>query len=431
VYWFNRSDEIALCRSLARSEDHIDVFWVGPDGSVRSNWWDSNANRAAWNQMFNVAPASVAQPGTLTSIARTPTHIDVFWTGPDGSVRSNWWDQNVNNGNWNQVFNVAPAGSASELSSAVVALARFPLHVDVFWVAPDGSVKSNWWDQNVNNGNWNQVFEVAPASSAIPGTLTAFARTPTHVDVFWVAPDGSIESNWWDQFANAGKWNEVFKVAPAANSGPGLVTAFARLPSHIDVFWVAPDGSVKSNWWDQNVNNGNWTQVFNVAPPGSAAQGPVSALARLPFHIDVFWVAPDGSVKSNWWDQNVNRAAWNQMFNIAPAASAQVGSPVTVLARANNHLDVFWVAPDGSVLNNWWDSNVNNGTWNQVFNVAPAGSAEPGTLTALARTPTHVDVFWTAPDGSMRTNWWDQSVNSGKWNQVFNVAPAGSAAHVP
>jgi len=37
---------------VARSPDHLDVFWVGLDGSVGSNWWDAGANNGAWNTPF-------------------------------------------------------------------------------------------------------------------------------------------------------------------------------------------------------------------------------------------------------------------------------------------------------------------------------------------------------------------------------------------
>jgi hypothetical protein len=47
-----------------------------------------------------------------TVVARTPEHMDVFWVGPDGSVGTNWWDATVNNGLWNTPFDIAPAGSA-------------------------------------------------------------------------------------------------------------------------------------------------------------------------------------------------------------------------------------------------------------------------------------------------------------------------------
>ena len=54
----------------------------------------------------------IAASGGLEAVARTPEHMDVFWVGPDGSVGTNWWDAGVNNGLWNTPFEIAPAGSA-------------------------------------------------------------------------------------------------------------------------------------------------------------------------------------------------------------------------------------------------------------------------------------------------------------------------------
>ena len=108
-------------------------------------------------------PVQIAARGGLEAIARTPEHMDVFWVGPGASVGTNWWDAGVNNGLWNTPFEIAPAGSAESVTTVV---ARTPEHMDVFWVQPDGSVGTNWWDAGVNNGLWNTPFEIAPAGSA-------------------------------------------------------------------------------------------------------------------------------------------------------------------------------------------------------------------------------------------------------------------------
>ncbi len=339
---------------------------------MRSNWWDAYANNGAWNQPFEIAPAGAAEVGSVSSVAREVNHLDVFWVGRDGSVRSNWWDAYANNGAWNQPFEIAPAGAA-EVGS-VSSVAREVNHLDVFWVGRDGSVRSNWWDAYANNGAWNQPFEIAPAGAAEVGSVSSVAREVNHLDVFWVGRDGSVRSNWWDAYANNGAWNQPFEIAPAGAAEVGSVSSVAREVNHLDVFWVGRDGSVRSNWWDAYANNGAWNQPFEIAPAGAAERGSVSSVAREVNHLDVFWVAPDGSVRSNWWDAHANNGAWNQPFEIAPAGAAKLAS-VSSVARQVNHLDVFWVAPDGSVRSNWWDAHANNGAWNQPFEIAGVGNA--------------------------------------------------------
>jgi hypothetical protein len=78
---------------------------------------------------------------------------------------------------------------------------------------------------------------------------------------------------------------------------------------------------------------------------------------------------------SNWWDLFNNNAQWNQPFAIAPAGSARPGSMIATAAREANQLDVFWVGPDGSVRSNWWDLFNNNAQWNQPFAITAGGSA--------------------------------------------------------
>ena len=413
--------------AVARTATHLDTFFVATDGSVQSSWWDASTNR--WAAPFVIAPAGSALPGGVgvTAVTRGPNKADIFWVAPDGSVRSAWWDDHVNNGAWNAPFNIAPAGSA--LPGAVASVSRTPDHLDVFWVAPDGSVRSAWWDQHANNGLWNAPFTVAGANSALAGAIDATARTTNHLDVFWVGPDGSVRSAWWDGAVNSGKWNAPFNIAPAASALPGAVASAARTSSHLDVFWIAPDGSVRTNWWDAAANSGNWNAPFNIAPANSAVAGGVATAARLANHLDVFWTGPDGTVRTNYWDSNVNNGNWNTPFNIAPANSAQPGGIATV-TRVGNHIDVFYTAPDGSYRSVWWDSGANNGNWNGQFNIANAGAAlaqtrevppVAGSLSA-SREAYHVDVFYASGAGAVVSNFWDMFANNGAWNTPFNIA---------
>jgi hypothetical protein len=531
-------------QAVARMPGHLDVFWVGVDGSVQTNWWDAASGR--WSTPFAIAPAGSALPGTVSVAARAPGHLDVFWVTPTGAVMTNYWDAGFRNGQWNAPFALTPPGSAvasqiaavgrtvdhldifwvaqdgsvwtdawdlqannaqwaaplqigrkgSAVPGMVAAVTRAPGHLDVFWVAPDGSVTGFSWDANFNNGQWNGPEVVAWPNSALPGAITAMARRTDHLDVFWVGPDESIRTGSWDQNLNfgLGAWNAPVVVAGPGSALPGAITAVARTPDHLDAFWVAPDQSVGTNWWDASFNSGRWNTPFSISAPNAAMPSAFSAVGRLPGHLDVFWVA-DGSVASNWWDANFNSGRWNAQFSIggpgsalapdfsvppragsqvasrnvnqldlmyvafngavirefwsrfgsagapdtaAPAGSAPaIGVPtntapangaVTVASRQQNHLDVFWTAPNGSVMSTWADSFVNNGSWNASFAVAPAGSASPGAMVAAAtREANQIDVFWVSPAGAVMTASWDAFFNNARWYTPFAVAPASSA----
>ena len=97
-------------------------------------------------------------------------------------------------------------------------------------------------------GGWHQPFPIAPPGHATPGAITAVSRFPEHLDVFWIGPDGGVGTNYWHQ--NEG-WHQPFPIAPPGHATPGAITAVSRFPEHLDVFWIGPDGGVGTNYWSQ------------------------------------------------------------------------------------------------------------------------------------------------------------------------------------
>ncbi len=409
-------------------QDIFDDVTAGSNGSYDAGvGWDACTGWGnIWGNVFLSAlglPPTQQSVGIPAGVGRTPNHMDLFWVHPDGSINSTWWDANVANGAWDPTRVFAATVPSKAVAGPVAALARTPNHMDLFWVHPDGSINSTWWDANVANGAWDpaRVF-AATAPSKAAGPVTVVARTPNHMDLFWVHPDGSINSTWWDANVANGAWDptRVFAATAPSKAVAGPVAVVARTPDHMDLFWVHPDGSINSTWWDANVANGAWdpARVFAATAPSKAA-GPVAALARTPNHMDLFWVHPDGSINSTWWDANVANGAWDptRVF-AATAPSKAVADPVAVVARTPNHTDLFWVHPDGSINSTWWDANVANGAWDptRVFAATAPSKAVPGPVTVMARTPVHMDLFWMHPDGSISSTWWDANVANGAWD---------------
>ncbi|MEU8432600.1 CAP domain-containing protein [Streptomyces sp. NPDC029216] len=326
-----------------------------------------------------------------SAVSQRDGHLDVFWVGPDGSVRSQWWDGGGASGAWGAhgSFNIAAPGSAVP-SSAVASVSQRNGHLDVFWIGPDGSVRSQWWDGGGASGAWggHGSFNIAPPGAAATGSgIAAVSQRDGHLDVFWVGPDGSVRSQWWDGGGASGAWGAhgSFNIAApgAAATGSG-VAAVSQRDGHLDVFWVGPDGSVRSQWWDGGGASGAWGAhgSFNIAAPGAAATGSgVAAVAQRNNHLDVFWVGPDGSVRSQWWDGGGASGAWGAhgSFNIAAPGAAAASSGVAAVAQRNNHLDVFWVGPNGAVRSQWWDGGGASGAWGAhgSFDIAPPNSAAP------------------------------------------------------
>jgi hypothetical protein len=424
-------------------------------GAIVDQWFGGNFNSAGYLPMdqeniyyryisdnilggrsARFAPANL-RTSPAFAVARTPNHLDLFWLGRDGAVASHWWDAALG-ANWGDhaPFPITPAGAAQD-GSPVVAVTRMPNHLDVFWVGKDGAIASQWWDA-APKASWGDhaPFPITPPGAAQAGSqVAAVARTTNHLDVFWVGPDGAIGTQWWDVTPGM-SWGDhgPFPITPPGAAQPGsAVVAVARTPNHLDVFWVGPDGAIASHWWDAAPGAG-WADhgPFPITPPGAAQPGSrLAVVARTPNHLDVFWEGPDGAIGTQWWD-GAPGMGWgdHRPFPISPPGAAQPGSPIAAVARTPNHIDVFWVGPDGAIGSQWWDG-APGASWGDhaPFPITPPGaSMARSRLSAVARTPGHLDVFWVGPDGAIGTQWWDEAPGM-SWGDhgPFPVTPPGAA----
>jgi hypothetical protein len=332
--------------AVARRPDHLDVFWAADDGAIWTNWWNAQANGGRWNTPFPITNRQVVPPGAaVAAVARTPDHLDIFWADNDGAIGTNWWDAHDPNGGWNKhpAFrisdpNVVPPGAG------VAAVARHPDHLDVFWADNGGAIGTNWWDGNDPNGSWNKhpAFRISDPNVVPPGArVAAVARRPEQLDVFWADNGGAIWTNWWDGNDPNGGWNKhpAFRITQLNVVPPGAgVAAVSRYPDHLDVFWADNGGAIGTTWWNGTDPNGGWDKhpAFritnpNVVPPGAA----VAAVARHPDHLAVFWAGNNGAVQTNWWDAQDPYGGWDQhpTVDMTPRKAVPLGAGVATVAR--------------------------------------------------------------------------------------------------
>ncbi|WP_371501180.1 M64 family metallopeptidase [Kitasatospora sp. NBC_00374] len=146
-----------------------------------------------------------------------------------------------------------------------------------------------------------------------------------------------------------------------------------------------------------------WNRIGPLATLPARDRTPISVVARYPEHLDVFAVAADGRTMSNWWDQSSGWAGWFQVSG-GVASPGGPGSPITSIARYAGHLDLFTVGTDGRVYSTWWDQSSGWAGWFRVGGLV----ARPGsTVNVVSRYTDHLDLFTTASDGRTMSTWWD------------------------
>ncbi len=166
-----------------------------------------------------------------------------------------------------------------------------------------------------------------------------------------------------------------------------------------------------------------WNRIGPLATLQARARTPITMVARFPEHLDVFAVAADGRTMSNWWDQATGWAGW---FHVQGGISSPggSGSPITAVARYAGHLDLFTVGTDNRVYSAWWD--VASG-WHSWFPIGNLQCRPGSTVNALSRYSDHLDVFTTAADGRTMSTWWDVRTGWADWFHVQGGVAAPGA----
>jgi len=267
---------LAPVSALARSQDNIDLFVTGFDGSIYSTAWSTgNGWLNIWFKLadpnfgdqFTIPPAS-----QITSVARTRDNIDLFVAGRDGCVYSTAWSaQGGWIGHW---FRLADPNFWDQFTvppgSQVSAISRGPGLLDLFVTGKDGCVYSTFWNaQNGWNGHWFRLadpnfgdqFTIPPGSP-----VTAITRAPEQIDLFVSGKDGAVYSTAW---SGSGGWIGHWFRLPDPNFWdqftvpPGIrITAQARQSDIIDLFAVGKDSAVYTTWWNAaNGWAGHWFRV--------------------------------------------------------------------------------------------------------------------------------------------------------------------------
>lgn len=123
--------------AVSRRPKSMDVIWITPDGAVKGAFWNEDDDWAPYPDAI-AEKNSASTTGGLAAVSRTESSIEVWWIGPDGSVQGASWNDGVG---WRRYDDpVSPALSASK-TSGVAAMARTETTTQVWWIAEDGSVR--------------------------------------------------------------------------------------------------------------------------------------------------------------------------------------------------------------------------------------------------------------------------------------------------
>ncbi|MHB9833279.1 Tc toxin subunit A-related protein [Paraburkholderia terrae] len=335
--------------------DRIDLFTVLEDGTVIWAWWDANDNSGQWQNWRPISPAGRAR-GPVTAVSRKINQIDIFTTDSTRGVWTAWWNP-PNQGPW-PWRQLGAAGLVSTQAVTVAAVTPGPSRLEIFAINNSGYVVTNWWDEDPGRGQWTAGW---PGPSPTHTAITAGANYTEvtavvcvgRIHLFTVDNNGAVWTTFRDQ-----QWLPWVQIsAPdTVNTGQATVTAIARSPSHIDLFAVGKDGAVSTTYWDADPYLGQWPDWFVISPAQLAGDsgvfGKVSVVSRNPNRLDLFvvgwskfaknWATSQWGVWSTFWDANIDNGAWHPWVQLNETDLLEF-SDVAAVSRNPDQIDLFVV----------------------------------------------------------------------------------------
>lgn len=193
----------------------------------------------------------------------------------------------------------------------------------------------------------------------------------------------------------------------------------------MNLFTASATGAVQmSGWLGSSIGYHPWSAVS----PDSfvTPKQPVTALWRDANHLDLFTISSDGGIYNAWWEAEKGAQSW-QWSRIGSAGIAVPGQRVSALWITPTQLDLFFVAADGTVETTSWQAS---GGWQNWSAIGPAGAAAPGQPVSTAVRGAHIDVFITSPNGTVETTWWEATPGWQSWSAIGEPVDAVPGSEV-
>lgn len=387
-------------QELADAENFItvrkDVEIAGDGGRYRLTF---EARNPAWRTYaLGTGRDRAGFTSAITAVSRAENRMEVFWTADDGSVQDRHWKE----GDGWKGFLMAPAGSAAP-NGGMTCVSRDSGHIELWWITPVGAIEARWLDGN----GWHAYQAAPPGSAVVGGGVAAVSRAADAMEMWFVTPLGAVEARWFD----GDTWHAYRAAADGSASVTGGITALSRSSTHMEVWWVTPNGAVAGRWFD-----GSHWHDYELARPGSAhADSPMASLTRRPDTMEVWWIDRDGAVRDAFWYHGAE-PPW-RFYPVTRAGAAASSGGLAAVSRIPQSMELWWVAPDGSVRDAFWYEGRRGFT---VFDVVGPGSASTRAglaavsrqrleawLEGVTRTGDSMEMWFVdATDGTVRGAYW-------------------------
>ena len=262
-----------------------------------------------------------------------------------------------------------------------------------------------------NPVQWHGWWSIADLQVEPGSPVSVASRGANNLDVFVVGKDGGIYTAAWGPQTDS-TWKGWWRISDLEAKPGSSVSVTSRGADWLDIFVVGNDGGIYTASWNPAFEDGwhGWWRIGDIAvDPGS----PVSVVSRSADKLDVFVTGSDGGIYTAAWEPGFDDGwhGWSRIGDLA----ADPESYIAAVSRGTDKLDIFVVGPDGKVQANGWEPKFPCG-WKGWQNVLDT-SFKPGSyLGAISRSSDWLDVFAASVDSRVYT---------ASWNPAFTCEACG------
>lgn len=348
--------------SVSLKQDHLEVWWTSADGAIQSTWFDHQ-----WRSQQFLPPASALSGGSsITAFSRRPLHQEVLWIGPNGAVTGRWY----NDDHWQTGTDYAfdkEGTAATTKGGSLVALARDTYNMDLYWVAPDLSIRTAHWTEKIG---WRGSSTIVGANSVSQTDLSELSAAPCEGDsvmLCWIGGDGSVQSAFCQETSVSFGPPEQKTIAgadtPFRSGGSSIHVRAVPKPVGCRVFWTTTQGRLATSWFSPA--KGSWSSpVFMTVSGAVSLASKITSNARPTQRAKGMYGAEDTTAHRVFffnqqsklcsiegrWVNNETDLGWLNLGAEEGLQARSTGSMSLTAASWNvNHVETWWVADDGVV----------------------------------------------------------------------------------
>ncbi len=195
---------------VSRDPNKLDIFVTAIDGRVYTAAWDQHVDDGKWRGWWKIKDLTAPSGAPVSVVARDPNKLDVFVVGNNGKVWTAAYDRHAADGKWRGWWQVGNRSTIPGTSVSVVS--RESDNLDIFVTGIDNKIYTAAYDRRVADGKWRGWWRVGNLSAKTGSAVAAVSRASLKLDIFAVGSDNKLYTAAWDHHAADGEWQGWWRI---------------------------------------------------------------------------------------------------------------------------------------------------------------------------------------------------------------------------